>query len=305
METVNSVRPLGSSETGSDAQGEPSRCDGTVTPPGEAGPSVRLTYQQAYACLMREFGPVSWATDLLIDALALDFVQLARALRMVELLSRPWQDQAARRRVEHTRVVLKLIEAVRAGWGEPAPRPLSPTQARMVAEYVAERLQEAEADLKARTDPQTMPLTDAEYKLRLSQDQLMFGLGKTRLAHIHASMVIGLLKGTARRSMRQERNLHTILDFAATMARRWLDVNQGAELTAAMQEDMDLAPMALDPDGILLLRVRAQRLQENIRRKLVQLRGIRTTSPVLAAAVKAAEAAEFRADGPVEPRRGP
>ena len=261
-----------------------------VAPPSDAR-RQDLMYEKARRRLVEEFRPATFSACAAVDALASDYVQLARARQMVEVLQRPRamtaEDDQKWRTLRDRRRDLRLAERALArcdagdtandvGKGGDGNRPFDfkRPDADRLADQVAALMERARGDLadveaeEARGEGPTDPFEWEEVdRLR----RLMDGVGEAADRFADRAHMTSAFRGAAAFAPGDVARLGGPLAFIVRSLRLWLAREERFEehvrrLQAKLQGDLARAP-----DQLMLLERYVAGIERAIERKLWRL----------------------------------
>ena len=259
-----------------------------VAPPSDAR-RQDLMYEKARRRLAEEFRPATFSACAAVDALASDYVQLARARQMVEVLQRPRamtaEDDQKWRTLQDRRRDLRLAEralarcdACKEGIGEGGdecrPFDFKRADADRLADQVAALMEQARGDLadveaeEARGEGPTDPFEWEEVdRLR----RLVDGVGEAADRFADRVSMTSAFRGAADLAAGDLVRLGGPLEFIARSLRPWLAREERFEehvrrLQAKLQGDLARAP-----EQLMLLERYVAGIEKAIERKLWRL----------------------------------
>lgn len=229
-----------------------------VIPPADIRHQDRL-YRRIHSELTAELKPATFRQRAALDALARDYVQLARAGAMTEMLQRvstPANDELKRKWevVSETRRVLKSVEEARSAVAEGHSIILKVSAARHAAKRLVEMLDQFRADVTPSDDdvPEN-ELSDYEREelrqLRVQWAKIRPPRGKMLTEH----RVATLLRGEGEANRGEIAWLARVLDYATGIFRAWLATQKDVEAKMKERAASSLAALAGKPDHLLLL----------------------------------------------------
>ena len=235
-----------------------------------------VQYRNIRHRLLDEFQPQTFSARATIDSLAADYVQLVRARRMADMLSRPqplsncedeqWQF------IHEAKKNLRLIDRALAVHAAKGAWTMPKRDAKNIANRLTKLLRDVEEDIAAGQDADVVPLEDFEIEERKPQTAMLAAVGLDYLQYADSASVTVMLTGTKRVPRRQRQQLRAILEFAASELRGWLRHSRNVEKQAIQHADSVLAALALAPKALMLAQDYIDRIERGIERKLKVLR---------------------------------
>ena len=263
-----------------------------VMPAAETGDYARL-YRRSRQQIIEQFHPAGFTGRAVADALAGDYVQLARVRTMIESLQRPdaltaaeteeWLGLAAKRRDR------KLIEALVSRIDGGRRLNCAAAAAKRLAGRVADMIQHIEADRQAEAeeaDPSPPPaalapekkipdaaqaFADAEAAEQLQLDTVI-AAGRKELAN--RAWLVAVLSGRRAATKPAMKRLGVVLAQLAHGLTDWTDKERKLRQRTVQSQDAVLAAMAADPAKLMLLDRYRARLEAAIAKKI---RALKTT----------------------------
>jgi hypothetical protein len=234
-------------------------------------------YRKIRRALVEEFNPATFTQTALLDALAHDYVQLARCRRMLEALHRPaaltredaiaWEAvQLARRDLKG---LTKLLARLDAGQLPACPPALASRIAGRVAHYV----RQLEADLTPgpeQMSPEEMDDFERQELRGLEENWAVVLPARARLAD--AAHVAAVLVGGKRAGATERGRLRHVLGQLAAWSRRHGDVGGELEKRVRRGQEQALLALARAPEQLLVIDRYRGRIERAVERKLAQLR---------------------------------
>lgn len=229
-----------------------------LVPPADFRNHHRL-YIQIRRELIEELQPATFTQRAAVDALARDYVQLARAGAMTEALQQtaaPVDDDLAKRWdqvVEARNAVRAMAAAQKLLLGSDLPGCKSPA-ADLVAGRIVDAVEQLRADLTPSEDDvpedelndferaELQNLKEQWAKVRPPRDEMP---AKTRIAAV--------LRGDKRPAAAERKWLRRVLEYVAEATRAWIGTQEDVRRQVEGRQAASLAALASKPDHLMLL----------------------------------------------------
>ena len=249
-----------------------------ITPPQDFR-GLDLLYRQIRRRLIAEFTPATFSGQATVDALAHDFVRLARAKRVLEASQRPRdlppEDEERRLQLVAARRDLALFRSALAAWAAHEPWEFPLPQASRIASRLMAMLAGVEQDLAEADDPDLEPMDPIDVELRIPQTRMIKALGASRKRFNDRALLMGALTGERPLGKVANRRLRALLVFAAESTRSYLEQNKTTWTHLQRLADNDAARGATVENLPLLLKLERYQgqIERAIDRKIRRLQG--------------------------------
>ena len=250
----------------------------TIAPPGDARQHDHL-YRQFRRELINEFTPSTFTDHALIDALAHDHLQLARARQMVESLQRPpvtlERDTEIAEKLgscrRDLRVIGRALRQLDAAMGLTLEMKSEKRLAEAVVGFVTSVIENA--DVIAEDGDADPPLDDFELQ-ELREHQEIWALIRPalrRLTDVHD--LVALLTGRRQARRGELKRLRAVLEHLGQSRRQWIAGHQDVQRRLDRDSNAMTAALAHAPEKLMVLDRYVRRLESAILKKLNALRG--------------------------------